>query len=115
MLSEKSVCSSILSSLQNSLKVRNLETQEHTQRIVESCIAIGKALNLDTALLDELSLVAQLHDIGKIGIPESILLKSTELTPKEFEIIKTHSEKGYRLTAPLSRTLSYFSGYPYTP
>lgn len=98
ILSEKSVRSSILLSLQNSLKARDPETQAHTQRIVESCLAIGKALNLDSDLLDELALVAKLHDIGKIGIPESIHLKSTKLTPEEVEIIKTHSEKGYRLT-----------------
>lgn len=108
MLSQKSVRRSLLISLQNSLKNRNLETQEHTQRIVESSIALGKALNLNSEQLEELTLVAQLHDIGKIGIPESILLKPTELTPEEFEILKTHPEKGCRLTT-LFPELSHIS------
>lgn len=98
MLNGKSLRSSILSSLLDSLESKNIETRAHADRVVSSCLAIGKALNLDTTHLDELTLVAKLHDIGKIGIPEPILLKPEKLTKEEFEIIKMHSEKGYRLT-----------------
>ena len=47
--------------------------------------------------MDELTIVAKLHDIGKIGISEEILLKTGNLTDEEFEIVKTHTEKGYRI------------------
>ena len=42
-------------------------------------------------------MLAKLHDIGKVGIPEEILSKPGELTKEEYEIIKTHAEKGYRI------------------
>lgn len=97
MLSQKSLRSSILSTLQETLATKNVETQAHTERVLNYSLKIGKALNLDHATLDELALVAKLHDIGKIGISESILLKPSHLTLEEFEIMKTHAEKGYRL------------------
>src|SRR5471030_1888746 len=49
------------------------------------------------SVMDELTIVAKLHDIGKIGISEDILLKAGKLTDEEFEIVKTHTEKGYRI------------------
>lgn len=49
------------------------------------------------SIIDELKIVAKLHDIGKIGISEQILLKTGILTADEFEIVKTHTEKGYRI------------------
>ena len=52
---------------------------------------------MDEETIDTLALVARLHDIGKTGIPEDILLKPGKLTDDEYEIMKTHSEKGYRL------------------
>ena len=58
---------------------------------------VGKEMNLTADLIDQLSLLGRLHDIGKIAIPDYILLKSQPLTESEFEIVKTHSEKGYRL------------------
>lgn len=98
MLHFKSLRNSVLSTLQKSLAAKNVETEAHTQRLVDNCLAIGRAMQLDLAVLDELVLVAKLHDIGKIGIPESILLKPSRLTEEEFELMKTHTEKGYRLT-----------------
>lgn len=58
--------------------------------------------------MDKLLLVGKLHDIGKIGIPEHILLKTDRLADDEYEIMKTHSEKGYRL-ALLLPELSHIS------
>ena len=101
LLIGKSVRSSILSTLIKTLQVKNVESKEHTERVVNHSLAIGQRLNLDIEDLDELALVAKLHDIGKIGIPEEILLKPSKLTYDEFEIMKTHSEKGYRLIMTL--------------
>ncbi|MGL5346911.1 MAG: HD domain-containing phosphohydrolase [Peptostreptococcaceae bacterium] len=97
MSSDKSIRTSMLLKLKNNLQLKNLETQEHTNRVSNYCMKIGKKLNFDKSQLNQLLLVAQLHDIGKIGIPEKILLKPGNLSKSEFEIMKTHSEKGYRL------------------
>jgi HD-GYP domain-containing protein (c-di-GMP phosphodiesterase class II) len=74
-----------------------METNEHTERVTKYALAIGRKLKLKISDLDELALVASLHDIGKIGVNEEILLKPGKLTKEEFEIMKTHTEKGYRI------------------
>ncbi|MFR9070897.1 MAG: HD domain-containing phosphohydrolase [Paraclostridium sp.] len=96
-LKEKSIRSSIIFSLCQSLHEKNVETQAHTQRLVKYSMEIGKYLEFTTAQLDELELVTKLHDIGKIGISETVLLKKENLSEEEFEEIKTHTEKGYRI------------------
>ncbi|MBO3445053.1 HD domain-containing phosphohydrolase [Clostridium sp. CCUG 7971] len=108
ILNRKSFRSSILHSLKESLQSKNVETEEHTERVANYATLIGKYLKLDSATIDELSLVGRLHDIGKIGIPERLLLKQDKLTDNEYEIMKTHSEKGYRL-AMLLPELSHIS------
>ncbi|PHV70426.1 GGDEF domain-containing protein [Sporanaerobium hydrogeniformans] len=97
LLEKKSIRSSVMSSLQKSLEEKNMETEIHTERVTAYAQAIGKLLNLKISELDELTLAAQLHDIGKIGISEEILLKAEPLTEEEFRIMKTHAEKGYRI------------------
>ena len=97
LLNSKSVRNSIIFSLNKSLQEKNLETEQHTQRLTNYAIKIGKRLGFTTAQLDELGLVTKLHDIGKIGISEEILLKKGKLTEDEFNIIKSHTEKGYRI------------------
>lgn len=97
LLQENSISSSIMHSLKASLEAKSIETEEHTERVLKNAIAIGKKLYLSMSQMDELSIVANLHDIGKIGISEEILLKPDKLTNEEFEIIKTHTEKGYRI------------------
>lgn len=102
LLEKKSVKSTIMESLKKSLEEKNLETQEHTERVTEYALNIGKIMKLRTSELDELILAAELHDIGKIAINEDILLKKGKLTDEEFEIIKTHTEKGYRIISASS-------------
>ena len=60
---------------------------------------VGRAINLSARELDDLSLLAALHDIGKVGIPDSILNKPGELTEDEWEIMKTHVEIGHRIAS----------------
>ncbi len=57
----------------------------------------AKTLNLADELLEEIETAGLLHDIGKIAIPEKILLKPGKLTEEEFEVIKTHPELGEKL------------------
>lgn len=97
LLEKKSIKSSIMESLKKSLEEKNMETNEHTERVAKYALVIGKKMKLKISELDELTLAARLHDIGKIGVNEDILLKPGKLTKEEFEIMKTHTEKGYRI------------------
>ena len=99
LLESRSARSAIISSLEQSLHEKNIEAQEHTERIKDMCILIGRKLGLNQNELDEIALLGLLHDIGKIGIPEAVLLKPGKLTDEEWEIMKTHSEIGYRIAA----------------
>ncbi|BCZ49083.1 histidine kinase [Clostridium gelidum] len=97
LLQKNSFNSSVMYSLQAGLQTKSLETEEHTDRVVNYCLIIGERLSLPMSVMDELTIVAKLHDIGKIGISEEILLKEGNLTDEEFEVVKTHTEKGYRI------------------
>lgn len=96
IMQNKSVRASVMATLNKNLQLKNIETEEHTERVSNYCKKIGEDMKLDHETLEQLVLVAKSHDIGKIGIPEEILLKSEKLTPDEYEIMKTHSERGYR-------------------
>ncbi len=69
----------------------------HAKRVSTYSEKIGQALGLRKEAIKELKLAALLHDIGKISIPDAILNKPSGLTAEEFEIIKTHTEIGYRI------------------
>ena len=84
-------------SLARTLHEKSTETEAHTMRITQLSKALGRRLDLRKDQMDELELLSLLHDIGKIGIPEYILDKPTKLSNEEWEIIKTHSEIGYRI------------------
>ncbi|MDF2889846.1 MAG: domain S-box/diguanylate cyclase protein [Clostridia bacterium] len=86
-----------ISSLLRTLHEKHSETEEHTLRIKNLSLRLGKRLGLSQDKLDEIELLSLLHDIGKIGIPEQILLKPSSLTSEEWEIMKSHTEIGYRI------------------
>lgn len=124
LLQKQSVHSSILKFMRTTLNARSEETEEHAQRMVEVSRAIGEKMGLADVALDELELLATLHDIGKIGISDTILTKPGKLTPDEWKIMKTHTEIGYRIalsTMELAPIAEYIlchherwdgSGYP---
>ncbi|MCX8130696.1 MAG: diguanylate cyclase [Clostridia bacterium] len=97
LLDNKSSRSSYVSLLEKALFERNYETEEHAQRMRKMSVEMGKAIGLSGSKLDELNLLAALHDIGKIAIPDHILLKNGSLTEEEFETMKKHPEIGYRI------------------
>lgn len=94
-----SIRSSLVSSLIKTLEERTLETEEHALRIKSLAVNLGDILGVSGSTKDELALLAVLHDIGKIGIPDKILLKPGPLTPYEWDIMKTHCEIGYRIAS----------------
>jgi diguanylate cyclase (GGDEF)-like protein len=97
LLQDKSSRHSIVASLERSLQETDFETREHTARLQKLAVRLGQSIGLSKDNLDELSLLGSLHDIGKIAIPKSILTKPGGLTQEEWEIIKKHSEIGYRI------------------
>lgn len=99
MMNQSSRKSSLLDSLTQTLTESDYETEEHVERTKEMATRLGRALNLSDAELGKLALLAVLHDIGKIAIPHSILLKPGKLTESEWEVMKTHTEKGYRIAS----------------
>jgi len=91
--------SSLLDSLTQTLTESDYETEEHVERTRNMAVRLGRALNLSDVELGKLALLAMLHDIGKIAIPHAILVKPGRLTEEEWEIMKTHTEKGYRIAS----------------
>jgi diguanylate cyclase (GGDEF)-like protein/PAS domain S-box-containing protein len=98
LLEARSNRSSFLHSLEKTLWERDSETEEHCRRMQEIASRIGQALDLPDSDLDNLKLLAALHDIGKIAISNSILAKPGKLTPEEWETVKKHPEIGYRIS-----------------
>ncbi len=93
----KSLRSSLIMSLQASLEEKTLETKDHAERIKTTALAVGRKLGLSDNLLDQLSLASAMHDIGKIGIPDSILTKPGKLTSDEWDVMKKHCEIGHNI------------------
>ena len=81
-------------------------TQGHSQRVLEYALAIGAWLKLPRGEMEVLRQGALLHDIGKIGIPDSILEKPGPLTDEEFRIIKQHPAQGALIVEPM-KSISY--------
>jgi response regulator RpfG family c-di-GMP phosphodiesterase len=83
------------------LEHRDRETQGHSARVVELSLSIGRTMGMSAAELVDLRRGALLHDIGKMGIPDSILLKPGPLTPEEWAVMRRHPEIAYELLAPI--------------
>lgn len=76
---------------------RDEETGAHVKRIGLYSAAMARALGWETARIDDIRIAAPMHDIGKIGIPDRILLKKGKLTETEFAIMKRHTEIGAKM------------------
>jgi HD-GYP domain-containing protein (c-di-GMP phosphodiesterase class II) len=81
----------------NALNLKDDEVEEHSHRVVEMTLQIAKKMNLDEEMLAHVKRGALLHDIGKIGVPDAILLKPGKLTEKEWEIMKRHPVYAYNV------------------
>ncbi len=97
LLDGKSYRNAIIKTLMSTLYEKSTETEEHAERLKTNCYAVGKELKLSAKEIDELTLLAMLHDIGKVGIKESILKKPRSLTQNEWEEMKKHPEIGFRI------------------
>ena len=107
------------------LDARDPYTAGHSIRVRDIAIAIAQTMHLSPEEIEVIRVGAQLHDIGKIGIPDALLQKAGYLTPEEYEIVKLHPQIGKRILERVGRFEEYLpivelhhedqdgSGYPY--
>ena len=87
----------ILQRLAMAAEFRDDDTGEHTKRVGRLCGLMAQAMDLSESQVELITAAAPLHDVGKIGVPDSILLKTGSLTPEEWEIMKQHTVTGARM------------------
>jgi PAS domain S-box-containing protein len=83
------------------LDLRDRETENHTQRVTELVVALARALGFNEQQMVHLRRGAILHDIGKMGIPDSILQKPGPLSAEEWEIMRRHPQFAYEMLSPI--------------
>jgi HD-GYP domain-containing protein (c-di-GMP phosphodiesterase class II) len=103
------VYANTLKTCANMVSVRDEETAFHCERVAYNAFLIGQELGLDQIQSEALYCTGLLHDVGKIGVNESILLKPDKLTDEEFEVVKRHTVIGFDLINSLSNNLQPIS------
>jgi len=84
----------ILLGIATAIDKRDNYTHQHSRNVAQYSVELGRKLGLNQQALEKLEFSAILHDVGKIGIPDSILLKAGKLTSEEFQTIKNHTVYG---------------------
>jgi HD-GYP domain-containing protein (c-di-GMP phosphodiesterase class II) len=85
-------------------------TRGHSERVSRISVAIGKRLGMGDEELETLRMSALLHDVGKIAIDDAILKKPTTLSEAEFEIMKTHPQRGYKIMSQIPAMKDFLPG-----
>jgi len=98
---QKSSYSPFAEALASALDVRERETGLHAKRVACHTLVLARRFVSDSTVLQQIYWGALLHDLGKIGIPDAILLKPGPLTPSEWAQMRTHPEKGYDIVSRL--------------
>jgi HD-GYP domain-containing protein (c-di-GMP phosphodiesterase class II) len=83
------------------MDLRDRETENHTRRVTEMSVTLAKAMGIKDSELISIRRGALLHDIGKIGVPDNILLKEGALNAKEWEIMRQHPQFAYEMIKPI--------------
>ena len=91
----------ILFSIARMIEARDEGTGEHCERLAQLAVALGRELALDADDLKTLRRGGYLHDIGKLGIPDAVLLKPGTLTPEEWDVMRQHVDIGVEICSPL--------------
>lgn len=104
---------------------RDPYTAAHHERVGRLAAAIARQMNLDHAVVKGITLAASIHDLGKLGVPLDLLMRSGALTGPEFQVVQAHSQAGYDILGdvplpwPISQMILQHherrdgSGYPY--
>ena len=97
LLCSQSIHSSVVQTLNKALEVRDFITGGHARRLSDLVEKLAKSIGLSERSVIDLRLLAQFHDIGKVGIPDRLLMKPGPLTPEEAIEMQKHCEIGYRI------------------
>lgn len=81
------------------MEARGFETEGHCDRLQELIISLARSLELSQEFINDLSLLARFHDLGKVGIPDQILFKPGALTDEEWQQMRQHCEIGHRIAS----------------
>jgi diguanylate cyclase (GGDEF)-like protein/PAS domain S-box-containing protein len=98
----QNVRSTIVNTLINTLKTRDLTTERHVTRLEKLLADMASLIGLPESATSDLSLLAKFHDIGKVGVSDSIIFKKGPLTSEEWIEVKRHCEIGYRIALSAS-------------
>ncbi|HEX5708433.1 MAG TPA: HD domain-containing phosphohydrolase [Pyrinomonadaceae bacterium] len=85
-------------------------TRGHSERVARFSVAIGERLGLPDEEIETLRVSALLHDVGKIGIDDNILKKPAALTDEEYEVMKGHPQKGYKIMSQIPAMKEFLPG-----
>jgi diguanylate cyclase (GGDEF)-like protein len=104
---------SIIYALAAAVDAKDHYAHDHSQRVKEYAIALGRALDLEPADIARLSVCALLHDIGKLSVSDEILNKASKLTAEEWELIKTHPQMGADIVSHIPQLSACMPGILY--
>ncbi len=102
-----------MASLASAIDAKDPYTNGHSLRVTEYSLEIGREMKLSDEQLEKLEYMALLHDIGKIGISDSILNKQESLTDEEFLIMKTHTQIGEKILSSMKSLSHIIPGVKY--
>ncbi|WP_309542972.1 HD domain-containing phosphohydrolase [Nitratidesulfovibrio liaohensis] len=89
-------------SLGNAIDAKDAHTRSHSEEVALAAFLLARAMGLSPADADRVHVAGHLHDIGKIGVPDAVLLKAGTLTPEEWEHMRAHPVIGARIVSPVA-------------
>ncbi len=89
--------------LVKAIEEKDLYTRGHSERVSKLAVRMAEVMGLPNTEIEIIGICSLLHDVGKIGIPESIVRSPKQLTAAEYKIIRTHPEKGCEIVSPIRR------------
>ncbi len=92
----------MIATVRRLVDAKDIYTRNHSDRVSFYAVELARRLGRDERYLERLGIAGLFHDIGKIGVPDSILLKADRLTDEEYDVIRSHSERGARILSGLS-------------
>jgi HD-GYP domain-containing protein (c-di-GMP phosphodiesterase class II) len=109
LLKTASTKNNLVKTLMKALEAKDYITEGHAERMDELAAKMGEALKLSQSQTDRIQLLTKFHDIGKVGIPDSILKKPSSLNEDEWKVMKTHAAIGERIALASSelKDISY--------
>jgi diguanylate cyclase (GGDEF)-like protein/PAS domain S-box-containing protein len=96
---EESARNAIIQALSKSMQARDFKTEGHCDRLQDLCVSLARSLNLSQDLVNDLTLLARFHDLGKVGVGDHILYKPGALTEDEWRQMRQHCEIGQRIAS----------------